>query len=217
VLGQLLNDGTPFLVFDFKRNYRCLLPSSDDVLVLTVGREIAPLCVNALQAPPGVADEEWAQVLSDVIGSAYLLLQGATNVLKEALVRAQREHGSDATLRDAHRILVSELESLRSGSRRYGWLESATRSLDELTKAGFGQSLNHPHGVRLSVFLRNPVVVELQDLGDDQKRFFCLFVLQYVLLLRKHEPAAREPDWSCEIMWPLEGITHGSSPRCDRR
>jgi len=192
ILQQFLRAGVPFMVFDFKRNYRCLLPTNPDVLVVTVGRESAPLAVNALTPPPGVDDGEWAQSLSDVIGNAYLLLQGASNVLKEALSQARGERGADATLTDAHELVTAELQSLRPGSRRYGWLESTGRSIDELTKSGFGKSLNAPVGVPLATFLGRPVVFELQGLGDDQKRFFCLYVLQYLLLLRKHDSRARE-------------------------
>ncbi|HEY3439704.1 MAG TPA: DUF87 domain-containing protein [Paludibaculum sp.] len=192
VLQQFLHAGVPFMVFDFKRNYRCLLPTNPDVLVVTVGRESAPLAVNALAPPPGVDDGEWAQSLSDVIGNAYLLLQGAGNVLKEALSQARRERGEDATLVDAHELVTAELQSLRPGSRRYGWLESTGRSIDELTKGGFGKSLNAVRGVPLATFLDRPVVFELQGLGDDQKRFFCLYVLQYLLFLRKHDSRARE-------------------------
>jgi len=171
LLRQLLANSVPFMAFDFKTNYRSLLPTDDDVLVITVGRDIAPLGINALQPPPGVDDEVWAQVLSDAIGSAYLLMQGANNVLKEALCQARRENGRDATLKDARRIVAAELRALRPGSRRFGWLESTERSLDELTKAGFGASLNHPHGTTLASLLEHPVVFELQTLGDDQKKF----------------------------------------------
>jgi hypothetical protein len=139
-----------------------------------------------------VAFDEWAQALSDVIGNAYLLMQGAGNVLKEALAQAVREHGGEATLADAHQLVTLELRTLRPGSRRYGWLESTERSLDELSKAGFGTSLNHPGGISLASFLDRAVVFELQGLGDDQKRFFCLYILQYLLLFRKNEAAARE-------------------------
>ncbi len=177
ILRQFLADGTPFLVFDFKRNYRCLLPTNSQLLVITVGRDVSPLAVNALRPPKAVEPEEWAQALADVIANAYLLMQGAMNVLKEALLTAFTERGYEATLRDAHRNIKNELEELRPGSRRYGWLESTERSLDELTKAGFGKSLNATGGMSLAGFLDKPVVFELQGLGDDQKRFFCLYVL----------------------------------------
>jgi hypothetical protein len=48
------------MIFDFKRNYRCLLraPASADLVVFSVGRNTAPLAINALTPPPGVEFEE---------------------------------------------------------------------------------------------------------------------------------------------------------------
>jgi hypothetical protein len=194
VLQQLLLDGVPFMVFDFKRNYRCLLdaPGAEGLVVITVGRDVAPLRLNALQPPPGVEFEEWVAGLADIISTSYLLMQGARNVLVEALRGARREHGDTATFVDALRLLEAELRSLRSGSRRYGWLESSARSLEELTKGGYGRALIANDSGGFAAFLHFPVVFELQGLGDDQKRFFCLFVLHAVLQLRKNDTSARE-------------------------
>jgi hypothetical protein len=194
LLQQLLLDGVPFMCFDFKRNYRCLLdaPRAERLVVITVGRDIAPLRVNALQPPPGVEFEEWIAGLADLISTSYLLMQGARNVLIEGFRDAHRERGTSATFLDAHRILDAELQSLRAGSRRYGWLESSARSLEELTRGGYGAALNaHGHGT-FADLLGLPVVFELQGLGDDQKRFFCLFALHAVLQLRKNDNSVRE-------------------------
>lgn len=193
LLQQLLRDGVPFMVFDFKRNYRCLLadPTGRSVVVFSVGRNSAPLALNALSPPSGVGAEEWVSALGDIISTAYLLMQGARNVLSEALLSVRRERGDDATLRDAHNLLAAELGATRAGSRRYGWLESSTRALDEVSKGGFGMALNTP-GARLEELLGRPVVFELEGLGDDQRTFFCLLILQAVLLVRKQGGGARE-------------------------
>lgn len=193
LLVQLLDARVPVMVFDFKRNYRCLLAAQNsDLVVFTVGRNTAPLFINALRPPPGVEFEEWSDALSDIISTAYLLLQGARNVLKEALQRARREKKEHATLADAFMLLSLELDATRSGSRRYGWLESATRSVEELTKGQFGEALNATDGVTVQDLLRYPVVFELHGFGEDQKRFFCLFFLQAILLLRKNATMPRE-------------------------
>ena len=194
LLQQLLVDGCPFMVFDFKRNYRCLLgaPGSEGFVVITVGRPVAPLHVNALCPPPGVEFDEWAAGLADIISTSYLLMQGARNVLVEALLRAHRDRGEYATLADAHRHIDAELMATRPGSRRYGWLESSTRSLEELSKGPFGRSLNAADPMPLPDLLGCPVVFELQGLGEDQKRFFCLFFLHAVLQLRKNDHVQRE-------------------------
>lgn len=193
LLIQIQAARIPFMVFDFKRNYRCLLRAtgSDDLTVFTVGRNTAPLAINALQPPPGVEFDEWAEALSDIISTSYLLLQGARNVLKEALQQARTQDGENATLAHAHALLARELDTTRPGSRRYGWLESSTRSLEELSKGSFGRALN-ASGTPVTELLTRPVVFELQGFGDDQKRFFCLFWLEVVLLLRKSSSAPRE-------------------------
>jgi hypothetical protein len=194
LLQQFLVDGVPFMVFDFKRNYRCLVdaPGAATMQVLTVGRDVAPLSLNALQPPRGVLFEEWAAGLADIISNSYLLMQGARNVLMEALLRAHREHGDAATIKDAYQFLEVELRSGKTGGRRYGWLESSARSLEELTKGGYGAALNATNGAAFSDLVQTPVVFELQGLGDDQKKFFCLFCLHAILQLRKNAMAARE-------------------------
>jgi hypothetical protein len=112
--------------------------------------------------------------------------------MKEALLQAHAQHGHAATLVHAHELLAHELDATRSGSRRYGWLESSTRSLEELTKGSFGRALNATNGTPVADLLTRAVVFELQGFGDDQKRFFCLLWLEVVLLLRKSSSAPRE-------------------------
>jgi hypothetical protein len=194
LLLQLLRARVPFMIFDFKRNYRCLLraPGSENLVVFSVGRTTAPLAINALAPPPGVEFEEWADALTDTISTSYLLMQGARNVLKESLLQAHERHGESATLAHAHEVLAHTLAGTRSGSRRYGWLESATRSLEELTKGNFGRALNATNSTSIQELLQCAVVFELHGFGDDQKRFFCLFFLHGVLLLRKNSNTRRE-------------------------
>jgi hypothetical protein len=193
ILGMLLQlcaARVPFMAFDFKRNYRCLL-GAGDVVVFTVARDTAPLRMNALRPPGGVGVGEWVEALSDIICTAYLLLHGARNVLKEALLAAVHEHGRDATLAHARAFLKADLARSKSGSRRYGWLESATRSVEELSTGPFGDALT-ASGAPVEELLSHQVVFELQGLGDDQKRFFCLLFLQAVLVVRKNSASARE-------------------------
>lgn len=194
LLVQIQAAGIPFMAFDFKRNYRCLLRTAgnEHLVVFTVGRTSAPLAINALSPPPGVEFEEWAEAMSDIISTSYLLMQGARNVLKEALLLARQAHGVKATLAHAYELLSKELDATRAGSRRYGWLESSTRSLEELTKGSFGRALNATEGTAVTDLLERGVVFELHGFGEDQKRFFCLFFLEAVLLLRKNGAAVRE-------------------------
>jgi energy-coupling factor transporter ATP-binding protein EcfA2 len=193
LLAQLIGS-VPVMIFDFKRNYRCLLHATgtEALVVFTVGRSTAPLSLNVLQPPAGVEFAEWADALTDIISTAYLLLQGARNVLKEALLAAYRKHGSSARLADAFTLISSELDATKPGSRRYGWLESSVRTLEELTKGNFGAALNATDPVAIGVLLQRPVIFELHGFGDDQRRFFCLYFLQAILLVRKNSATLRE-------------------------
>ena len=107
-------------------------------------------------------------------------------------MRRRLRHRNAAALTHAYELLAHELDATRSGSRRYGWLESSTRSLEELTKGSFGRALNATHGTPVTELLTRSVVFELQGFGDDQKRFFCLLWLEIILLLRKSSSAPRE-------------------------
>jgi len=109
ILRQLCQDRMTWWAVDFKRNYRCLLadPHGNDVLVFTLGRSLAPLSLNVLAPPSGVERNAWVEALSDIICTAYLLMHGARNVLKGALLGAIANKGNSATLRDALDLAAS--------------------------------------------------------------------------------------------------------------
>jgi len=180
------------MVFDFKRNYRCLVNHEDgrNLVVFTIGRNVAPLFLNVLKAPEGVSMEEWVEALADIICTSFLLLQGARNVLKNALLKASAL--KDGVLRDAFSIIEEELRVCRVTTRGYGWLESTYRSLEEMCKGAFGDCLNSRNGLSVEQLLAYPVVFELEGLGMDQKKFFCLYFLQAIFLSRKKQFLKRE-------------------------
>ena len=194
ILMQLLKDKMPFMIFDFKRNYRCLsiLPFAKQLSVCTIGRTINPLPLNVLQAPAGISVEEWVEALADIISSAYLLMHGARNVLKSALLRVLDEKKEKATLRDALDLILNSLERTRVSTREYGWLESTARSLEELCSGVFGDGLNSAEALSVEDLLARPIVFELEGLGNDQRRFFCLYFLQAIFLMRKKTATKRE-------------------------
>ena len=80
---DLVRAGKPFLVFDWKRNYRDLLslPECQDLIVLTVGRNVAPFRFNPLIPPPGTQATVWLKKLIEVMCHAYFLGEGVTVLL----------------------------------------------------------------------------------------------------------------------------------------
>ncbi|MBK8945340.1 MAG: DUF87 domain-containing protein [Ignavibacteriae bacterium] len=61
VLKNFIHKNKPFLVLDWKRNYRDIVTESfgKDIRVYTVGRDVAPFMFNPLIPPPGTSPKTW--------------------------------------------------------------------------------------------------------------------------------------------------------------
>lgn len=105
ILQTLVQHQKPFLVFDWKRNYRDLLtrPEFRHVEVCTIGRNIAPLTFNPLIPPAGTDPKTWLKKLNEVIAHAYCLGNGVLFLLQQAV---------DAVYEEAHHILSGQRTSL---------------------------------------------------------------------------------------------------------
>jgi hypothetical protein len=95
LLLDLIRANKPFLVFDWKRNYRDLLslPECQDLLVLTAGRDVAPFRFNPLVPPPGTQATVWLKKLIEVMCHAYFLGEGVTVLLIRAMDSLYRRFG----------------------------------------------------------------------------------------------------------------------------
>lgn len=69
LLKRLKEKKKPFLVFDWKRNYRDLLamPEFEEVEVYTIGRNIAPFTFNPLIPPQGTDPRTWLTTFGQLI------------------------------------------------------------------------------------------------------------------------------------------------------
>ena len=95
ILEQLKKKGKPFLLFDWKRNYRDLLalPEFKDVEVYTIGRNIAPFTFNPLIPPAGTNPKTWLKKLNEVIAHAYCLGNGVLFLLQQSVDAVYEEAG----------------------------------------------------------------------------------------------------------------------------
>ena len=95
ILRQLHSHKKPFLVFDWKKNYRDLrqLLEFSSLKVCTVGRDVAPFKFNPLIPPPGSEPGQWLVKLIDVMKHAYFLGDGVEFLMREAIDRAYEKHG----------------------------------------------------------------------------------------------------------------------------
>lgn len=193
LLGILRQVRVSWAALDWKRNYRVLLhePGTEDLVVLTVGSDIAPLRMNLLLPPRGVSQAEWNEAVCDAICASWLLMDGARKMVKDSINDAQAHHGNGAVLRDTLPFLVQRFVHARY--REAGWLESAKRAIEELTTGPYGEALNARRDpMTMEELLERRVVFELEGLGMAQAKMFCITYLMSVKLTRKRQSLPKE-------------------------
>ncbi|MEW5911313.1 MAG: DUF87 domain-containing protein [Thermodesulfobacteriota bacterium] len=192
ILRQLHSHKKPFLVFDWKKNYRDLrqLPEFGNLKVYTIGREVAPFSFNPLIPPPGSEPGQWLVKLIDVMKHAYFLGEGVEFLMREAIDRAYERHGvfdggNSYPVFDEIRAFVY---AKRLRGRMSLWQASAMRALDCLTyKRGLGSVLDTNNPINPQELLNSDIVMELDALSDADKVFFTEALLLWIYEYRKNE------------------------------
>lgn len=94
LLQSFVQCGKPFLLFDWKRNYRDLLASDGLPLeIYTIGRKTRPLHFNPLIPPVGTPPEVWLKKLIEVACNSFYLGEGVSYLLQEAIDQVYRRFG----------------------------------------------------------------------------------------------------------------------------
>jgi len=138
LLKSFIKNNKPFLIFDWKRNYRELLSKEEfkDVFVFTIGREVSEFHFNPLIPPKNINPDIWLNKLIEIIGHAYFLAEGALSILQKAIDKAYVDYDVYSipkeypTLKD----VLGNLNEIKAhpSSRKYGWLESSKRTIESL-------------------------------------------------------------------------------------
>jgi len=185
LLRSLSERGLPFLVFDWKRNYRDLigLPGFEKLEVLTVGRDVAPFAFNPLHPPPGTDRQVWLKKLIEVMAHAYFLGEGVEYLLQEALDAVYRER-ENPTLADVRDWLLN----YKAKGRQAAWMDSALRAVGVLCFGQVGAVLNNPRPMDPAKLLERFLVLELDALTNSDKTFLIESLLLWVHHLRLQEP-----------------------------
>ena len=137
ILKELKKKEKPFMVFDWKRNYRDLLqlPLFQDTLVFTVGRNVAPFQFNPLIPPPATEPGAWLMKLVDVLKHAYFVGEGVEFLLREAIDTVYNDCGFlDGSRKDVP--MFSQVKNYIYKKHLQGrmalWKASALRVLESL-------------------------------------------------------------------------------------
>jgi DNA helicase HerA-like ATPase len=178
LIQTLTEQGIPFLVFDWKRNFRDLLlkPELKDKLrIYTAGRNVAPFHFNPKNAPPNSDAESYQKKLCEIIEWAYFLGQGAHDIIMETY-----DKGNFAEMRDY-------LMKQRKQGREMLWWASGKRTLNALNFGELGAMLNHPRPHNMAKLLKQSVILELDGLTEADKCFVAGSILNWIMEYRRSQ------------------------------
>ena len=191
LLKQLKDRGIPFLILDWKRNYRDLLAHEDDLHVFTVGRDIVPFAFQPLIPPPGTTPSIWLKLLIDVIANAYYVGEGVKYLLMKAIDAIYRETGVYSGAPKAwpsFRDILAWLEEYKpANARESQWMISTLRTVESLCYGEMGRIINKPQQTPLDELLRQNVVLELDALTQTDKTFLSEALLLWIHHFRMQE------------------------------
>jgi hypothetical protein len=185
ILKTLVQHGKPFLVFDWKRNYRDLLagPEFRAVEVYTIGRNVAPLTFNPLIPPAGTDPKTWLKKLNEVIAHAYCLGNGVLYLLAQAVDTVYEEAGvydNIVTRWPTFQDVLTTARKMDTRGREAGWLSSTLRALSSLCFGGMGDLLNSSSNRSIDHILDGNVILELDGLSQADKTCFVQACLLYL-------------------------------------
>jgi hypothetical protein len=193
ILKELIRHGKPFLVFDWKRNYRDLIVHEGfaHLKVLTVGRDVAPFRFNPLAPPPGTEPEVFLKKLIEILMHVYWLGEGVAYLLQTAMDETYRQRGIyDGSCRDYPTFLDIRdwLRAYKAKGREAQWMDSTRRVIETLCFGQVGKIVNTPSNTLFQQLLGGQVVLELDALANADKTFLIESILLWLHQLRLSEP-----------------------------
>ncbi|HPD81778.1 MAG TPA: DUF87 domain-containing protein [Candidatus Pacearchaeota archaeon] len=193
ILQRFVEKDKPFLVFDWKKSFRPLLKADSSVMCFTIGNDsVSNLFRTNINRPPkGISPREWINVLCDLLTESFCVSFGVHKVLMETLDEVFEGwgiyKGSPHYPNWQHIKKMLEIKAREARGREATWYESALRIATVLTFGDFGKVINYDGKKSLSIedLYDKKVILELNSLGNVEKKFFCEFILTYLYKLKK--------------------------------
>jgi hypothetical protein len=211
LIRELVRNGKPFVIFDWKRNYRDLLEGPDPVPleVYTVGRRVRPLHFNPLIPPRGTDIKIWLKKLIEIISHAYYLGEGVMFLLQEAFDHVYQAHGcyedpamaQYPTMQD----VLDHLEGLQLKGRKAMWLDSTMRAVQSLCFGQISDVINVSQNDSIESLLGQNACLELNALANAEKVFLIETLMVWIHHLRMQE-TKRETFKHCIIIEEAHNI-----------
>lgn len=175
----------PFLIFDWKRNYRDLVVLGDfsSLKIYTIGRDTSSLFFNPLIPPAGTKPQEWLKKVIEVMCHAYFLGEGVAFLLQKAIDMAYSDLGVYSDSPDEYptfKDVLAILEKMEVKGRKALWMDSTLRTLGVLYFGEFGRVLNVRKPYPIADLLKENVILELDALTNSDKTFFIEALLLWI-------------------------------------
>lgn len=191
-------DRIPFLVIESaKREYWELrnLKGFEDLLVFTLGAEAAETSVryriNPFETNPGISLQTHIDYLLSTFKAAFDLYPPMPYILEKAVYEVYIDRGWDIvenrnrfglkeypTLSDLYNKIDVIVDQMGYHQEVQSNVKAALQArVYSLMIGGKGAMLNTPRSVPIEELLARPVVMELEDLGDDETKSFVIGIL----------------------------------------
>jgi len=192
ILDNLLKAGKPFMIFDWKRNYRDLLAITDqDVEVYTPGRDVVPFQFNPLIPPDGTRPEVWLKKLIEIIAHAYYVGEGVMHLFQEAIHAVYNEFKVYSGTQEKYPTFSDVrqyLERQPAKGRRAQWMDSARRTIMSLCFGFMGKIVNTSTQPNIGGLLKRNVILELDALTNADKTLMIESLLLWIHHYRLVQP-----------------------------
>ena len=189
IISNFIFHKIPFLIFDWKREFRKILNAeiSKDVLLFTVGSDVSPFYFNPLIAPRGVDPEIYLKKIVDNISYAYFLGEGVAELMREILHETNTERGvysGDVKEHPNYFDALEKLEGMKPKGRELLWFQSTKRTLRALTFGKYGHAINVREDVEFEKLLEKNVIIELDALNKVDGKFLITSILSRIYFYR---------------------------------
>ena len=178
LIKELAQHKTPFMLFDWKRNYRDLLACKNPIPleIYTVGKSVRPLRFNPLIPPEGTPPKVWLKKLIEIACNSFYLGEGVSFLMQEAIdavyekfgVYQQKSTHQYPTMSD----ILLHLQEIKVKGRKALWMDSALRALQTLCFGPISDVINVSSNSSLDEILKQNAILELDSLANAEKVFF---------------------------------------------
>jgi len=200
LLRELERVGVPFLVIEpTKGEYRFLRASFPSLRLITLGSNEAPLQVNPFYVPQGVPVHAHIDYLLSLFAASFVLYAPMPYVLEAALYEVYQDKGwdlaanacrrGDAASERAFPTLTDLCLKVEEVADRLGYeprisadVKAALRArLNSLRIGAKGAMLDTHARLDVSALLKQPAVIEMRAVGDDEQKAFLIGLLLMML------------------------------------